>query len=51
MTPKEENEKYNLPCPHNKKVNCVQFPEADKDKCGCDFCEECEVKMNAEKPK
>ena len=39
MTPKEENEKYNLPCPHDASVLCVQFPDDD---CGCDWCEGCE---------
>ena len=36
----EENEKYNLPCPHNPTVKCVQYP--DPDPCGCDPCQECE---------
>jgi len=39
-----ENEEYNKPCPYNKKVNCVQYPE---DSCGCDPCEECEVKAKS----
>lgn len=40
----EENEKYNLPCPYNPKVKCVQYPEEE---CGCDPCGECEIKLKA----
>lgn len=36
----EENEKYNLPCPYNNNILCVQYPE---EPCGCDPCEECEI--------
>ena len=35
----DENEKYNLPCPHNPKVMCVQMPsEAGDDKYCDDKC-------------
>lgn len=40
----EENLKNTKPCPYNREVNCVQYPE---DSCGCDFCEECETKLKA----
>ena len=42
----EENKKHEKPCPYNKEVMCVQYPE---DSCGCDPCEECETKLNASK--
>lgn len=45
LTGKEENEKYNKPCPHNSKVMCIQYPE---DSCGCDPCDECENKIGGE---
>ncbi len=38
----EENEEYNLPCPHNPKVKCIQYPD---DGCGCDWCTECSNKL------
>lgn len=40
----DENEKYNLPCPYNPKVKCVQYPEEE---CDCDPCKECEIKLKA----
>lgn len=44
----EENKKHTKPCPCNKEVMCVQYPE---NSCGCDPCEECETKLNASKGK
>lgn len=35
--PNDENEKYNLPCPYDPKIMCVQIP-GDKDSCNCDYC-------------
>ena len=40
MKIEDENEKYNLPCHHNPKVKCLQYPD---DGCGCDWCEDCET--------
>ena len=37
----DENEKYNLPCPYDASVNCVQMP--DDDSCGCDPCQDCPI--------
>lgn len=48
MTEEEnENEKYNLPCIYNKSILCVQYP--DDNCCGCDFCEDCEIRKAAAK--
>ena len=47
LTPEEENQKNTKPCPFDNSVPCVQYPE-DDDNCGCDPCEECEVKLEAE---
>ena len=41
-TAEEENQKHTKPCPYNKSVPCVQYPD---DSCGCDPCEECEIKL------
>ena len=46
--PEAENQRYTKPCPYDKTVPCVQYP--DDGCCGCDPCEECEVKLNAIKP-
>jgi len=37
----KENKQYTAPCPFDKKTPCVQTPTG----CGCDPCEECEVKL------
>jgi len=37
----EENLKHTKPCPYNKAVLCIQYPD---DSCGCDPCEDCETK-------
>jgi len=37
-----ENQKYTKPCPYNKLISCVQYP--DDNSCGCDPCDECENK-------
>lgn len=42
MIPEQENEKYNLPCPYNPDIKCVQIPD---DSCGCDWCEGCENRV------
>lgn len=44
-TAEEENQKYTKPCPYNKEVDCIQYPD---DSCGCDPCEECETKLKAD---
>ncbi len=31
-----ENERYNLPCPYNSKIMCIQYPCAPEDDCYCD---------------
>lgn len=36
LTPDEENEKYNLPCPYDPDVMCVQMPCAPEDDNYCD---------------
>ena len=38
LSGEELNEKYNLPCPYNPKVKCIQIPD---DGCGCDWCTVC----------
>lgn len=43
----EENKANTKPCPYNKNVPCVQYPD---DGCGCNPCEECEIKLKAEQP-
>ena len=48
LSPEDENKKYEKPCPYDSSVMCVQYPE---DSCGCDPCEECEVKLNKEMKK
>ena len=42
--PEAENQLYTKPCPYNKAVPCVQYPETG---CGCDPCVECEVRFQA----
>ncbi len=42
-----ENEKYNLPCPYNKKVMCIQMPSAPEDDNYCD--DGCPVREGNEK--
>ncbi len=42
-----ENQAHTKPCPYNKTVACVQYPD---DGCGCDPCEECEVKRTSQQP-
>ena len=44
LTAEEENEKHTKPCPYDKSVPCVQYPD---DSCGCDHCEKCETKLKA----
>lgn len=39
-----ENRRHTKPCPYNSAVPCVQYPD---DSCGCDPCEECEIKLKA----
>ena len=34
----EDNEKYNLPCPFNPYVKCIQLPYPGD---GCDWCTGC----------
>lgn len=46
MEPEDENRKYTKPCPYNNSIPCVQYPE---DSCGCDPCEECEIKLKKAK--
>ena len=43
----EENEKYNLPCPYNKKVMCVQMPSDPTDDNYCD--DGCPVREESKK--
>lgn len=43
--PEKENQKHTKPCPYDNSVPCVQH---DGDDCGCDPCEQCEVKLEAE---
>ncbi len=40
LSGEEENEKYNLPCPFNPCVKCIQIPD-DGCNCNCDWCTEC----------
>ena len=49
ITAEQENDKYEKPCPYNEAVLCVQYPG---DSCGCNPCEECEIKIkNPKTPK
>lgn len=40
LTPEQENEKYNKPCPYNNSIMCVQYPDEDN-ACSCDPCDGC----------
>ena len=47
MTAEEdENEKYNLPCPYNKKAMCIQRPSAPEDDNYCD--DGCPIRKGSE---
>lgn len=46
LSAEQENQLYTKPCPHNKSIPCVQYPE---ECCGCNPCDECQINLDARK--